>query len=223
MIEINWRDLRRNRVAMAGAVAAGAACLCPLFGAPAEAADRQIQVEWSNPEIKEFAASPARSLAASVLPAEAARIAKLKLPVLGFERPPQQLTRSLAVGAAPTPARSLVMDDENPVWYQIIERYGDITVTIDADLRLQEDLQPSAKLYGKLPKPDETTPVDIIDGTSEPGMTGAIAQYTVYKYPNVPYRVTIECNEKSIDYCRNVGSVNQDQQFLKLISAEPPK
>lgn len=193
--------------------------VCGLAAGVASAADRQIQVEWSNPELKNFATSPARGLAANVLPADASRIAKLKLPVLGFERPPQQLTRSLSVGANPKPDRSLVMDDENPVWYQIVERYGDITVTIDADLRLQEELPPSAKIYGQLPKPDETTPVNVVDGATEPGMEGAMASYTVFKYPNVPYRVVIECNAKAIDYCRNVGSVNQDQQFLKLIAA----
>ncbi len=203
---------------------AAVALIAPVLAADtAAAADRQIQVEWNNPDLKNFATSPTRGLAQSVLPADAARVSKLKLPVLGFDKPPQQLTRSLAVGALPTPERKLIMDEENPIWYQIIERYGDITMTIEADLRLQQELPPSAKIYGKTPGNESMSPVSVMDGSLEPGMEGAIAEYTVYRYPNVPYRVTIECMGNSVAYCQNPEAITRDSDFLKLISAREPK
>lgn len=203
---------------------AAVALFAPVLAAgSAAAADRQIKVEWNNPDLKNFATSPTRGLAQSVLPADAARVSKLKLPVLGFDKPPQQLTRSLAVGANPAPERKLIMDEENPIWYQIIERYGDITLTIEADLRLQQELPPSAKVYGKTPGNESMSAVSVMDGSLEPGMEGAIAEYTVYRYPNVPYRVTIECMGNSVPYCQNPEAIARDSDFLKLISAREPK
>ena len=57
-----------------------------------------------------------------------------------------------------------------------------------------------AKVFGRIPAPDENVKVQVIDGDSEPGLEGAIAEYTVYKYPNIPYRVTIECEKRTREY-----------------------
>ncbi len=196
-----------------------------LPGIAAEA-PRTLSVDWSSSDIKNYVSEAQRGTRASVMPDDESRLSKLKLPVIGFERVPSLLNNSLAPGArsaAAAPARTLVMDEEQPVWYQITERYDGITVSVDADLRLQEELPPSAKVFGRIPAPDENVKVQVIDGDSEPGLEGAIAEYTVYKYPNIPYRVTIECEKRTREYCRNPASITKDSQFLKLISARPPQ
>lgn len=190
---------------------------------PALAGQQMLSVDWKQPEIKAYVAEAASGKRASVMPADEARLSTLKLPVLGFARAPGELTRSLGTSAAPSPKRKLIMDDENPVWYQLVERYDGITISIDADLRLQEDLPPSAQVFGRIPGPDSTSKVSVIDGSTEPGMTGAVAEYTVFKYPNIPYRVTIECTEKMREYCRNPSAITRDSDTLKLISARPPE
>lgn len=201
------------------------AAIAPMLGAAttATAEQKMLSVDWQRSDIKSFVDDAKAGRSPSVLPQEEGRLSKLKLPVLGFARPPSELTQSLGVSAAEAPQRTLVMDDDNPVWYQLTEQYEGIMISIDADLRLQGELPPSAKVFGRIPAPDTTTPVQVIDGTTEPGMTGAVAEYTVYKYPNIPYRVTIECNEKMRDYCRNPASIVRDSETLKLISARPPQ
>ncbi len=205
------------------AAAALAGLAAALTAASAAQAQSSLTVDWSKPEIRSFVDDKARGVAPTALAQEQDRLGKLKLPVLGFARPPAQLTRSLGVSAAAAPKSKLVMDDDNPVWYHIVERYDGITITVDADLRLQENLPPSAKVYGRVPPPDSTTKISVIDGTTEPGMDGAVAEYTVYKFPNIPYRVTIECQKKAIDYCRNPEAITKDSDTLKVISARPPQ
>lgn len=202
---------------------AAIACQMGLAGAVGAAEQQMLSVDWKQPDIKAFVADAAAGRNPSVLPQEEGRLSKLKLPVLGFQRPPTELTQSLGVTAAEAPQRSLVMDDDNPVWYQLTEEYDGILISIDADLRLQGELPQGAKVFGRIPAPDTTTPVQVIDGSTEPGMTGAVAEYTVYKYPNIPYRVTIECNEKMREYCRNPAAIVRDSATLKLISARPPQ
>lgn len=202
-----------------------AAALLSATAMDARAADKpaSLAVDWSHADIKKFVEDQKSGAKASVLPDDEARLAKLKLPVVGFERVPTLLTNSLGIAAADGPARELVMDEDEPIWYHITERYDGITISVDADLRLQEDLPPSAKVFGRIPLPDENVKVQVIDGTSEPGLEGAIAEYVVYRYPNIPYRVTIECEKRTRDYCRNAGSIAKDSAFLKLISARPPQ
>jgi hypothetical protein len=182
-----------------------------------------FSVDWGNSEIKSFVKDRMDNPRPSVLPQDEARLSRLQLPVLGFERAPSTVANSFAVGPVPEAKRTLVMDDKNPVWYQLIERYGDVTITIDADLRLQEDLPAGAQVYGRTPVVGEPVQVSILDGTTEAGMEGAIAEFVVYKYPNIPYRVTIECAKRSRDVCRDPNAIAKDSEFLKLLSARPPQ
>lgn len=211
---IDWGNTARALCCLAIAAASGSA--------PSHAQQKMLSVDWKAPEIRTFVEEAKSGTRSSAMAQDEGRLSKLQLPVLGFARAPAQLTRSLGTSAAPAPDRKLMMDEENPVWYTIIERYEGITISVDADLRLQDELPPSAKVFGKLPTPDSTTKVSVIDGTTEPGMEGAVAEYTVYKYPNIPYRVTIECEKKAIDYCRNPSSITKDSETLKLISVGRP-
>jgi hypothetical protein len=189
---------------------------------PVAAQQKSISVDWGNADIKAHVEGRANNSIAAALPEQEARISKLKLPVLGFDRVPQQAASAFGLSASAKPKRKLVMDDANPVWYQITERYGDVTITVEADLRLQADIPQGAKIFGGTPGAGKISPITVVDETTEPGMQGAIAEYTIYRYPNVPYRVTIECSKAKRDYCRNTDAIAKDQLALKLISARPP-
>jgi hypothetical protein len=216
------KGLHVMRVSGAALMLMGLACA---GASAAVAADntRSIAVEWGNSEIKDFVSDQARGLRPSLLPNDEAKLARLKLPVLGFAATPSAVANSFGVDKAPAPQRNLVIDDDNPVWYSLVERYDDITIVVDADLRLQGDMPPGAKVYAAQPQPGGPVEVSVIDSASEPGLEGAIAEFTVYKYPNIPYRVTIECTKKSREVCRNAAGLAKDVDLLKLISARPPK
>jgi hypothetical protein len=189
---------------------------------PAAAQQKSIAVDWGNSDIKAYVKGRSENAIAAALPDQEARLSKLKLPVLGFERVPEQAASAFGLNASARPKRKLVMDDANPVWYQITERYGDVTITVEADLRLQGDIPQGAKVFGGTPGANKMSPISIMDDTTEPGFQGAIAEYTVYRYPNVPYRVTIECTKAKRDYCRDKDAIAKDQNALKLVSARPP-
>lgn len=187
----------------------------------ASAQTGQISVNWDDPEIKRFQSQArTRTLGANAL--FDPRMAKLKLPVLGYEKPMPKV-RS-AFGVAPRARRSLTMDEGNPVWYEISYDYGDdIKVTVEADLRVQTKLPPSAKVY--TPPRNfaiDDTDISVFDGRSEVGMIGAIAEFKVYRFGQVPYTVTIECSEKQKAVCQDVKALQRDKKFLRLISARPP-
>jgi hypothetical protein len=189
---------------------------------PASAQQDQIKVDWGNTEISAYVREQATNPRPAFMPDQAGRMSRLQLPVLGFERPPAAVISAVGVGRTPEAKRKLVMDDANPIWYHLIERYGDITVIIDADLRLQEKLPPGARVF--IPGTDESKPVEVnvIDSTTEPGMPGSVAEFTIRKF-NVPYRVTIECNKAAREVCRNPEAIARDSQLLKLLSARPPQ
>jgi hypothetical protein len=62
----------------------------------------------------------------------------------------------------------------------------------------------------------------VFDERSEEGMEGAIAEYTVYKFGQVPYKVTIECSKQNKAHCKDIAVIAKDKDLLKLISARPP-
>lgn len=206
------------RSVVAGAmVAAGA-----LAVAWAQQPQRSISVDWADPEIKQYMntrqSNPPRSLKAG----DESKLSKLKLPVLAFDRPPGTVNRALGVSAAPPPERKIVMDEAEPVWYHIIDKYKDVTITIDADLRIQQQVS-NTPIF--LPPPSATAEptVSITDERVEEGMEGLIAEYTVYKFGNVPYRITVECSKERKEFCKDPKQLLQDREVLRIISARPPQ
>lgn len=207
-------------LALATMVAAGVVAVA--WAQQPKQPQRSISVDWSDPEIKTFIqtrqSNPPRSLKAG----DEAMLSKLKLPVLAFDRPPGTVTRALGVTNVPPPERKIVMDDAEPVWYHIIDTYKDVTITIDADLRVQQQLT-NTPIY--LPPPTATAEptVSILDERVEEGMEGLIAEYTVYRFGNVPYRITVECSRQSREFCRDPKQLLQDREVLRIISARPPQ
>lgn len=188
-----------------------------------QAAGKLIEVQWSDPEIRSFVASNAapRSLG----PAADDQLAKLKLPVLAFEATPGVVEKTFRLGPRPVTERDVVMDEENPVWYQLVERHGDITVSVSADLRVQHEFSPDEfPIYENTSRgasPQTGPVVSVFDDRESGGEEGYLAEYTITRY-GVPYTVTIECTEAAKDECRDTTQIAKDAELLKLIRATPP-
>ena len=197
-----------------------------LFAAgQAVAADDLLAVEWGNSEIQNFvkdqAASPRRSLG----PEADNKLAKIKLPVIGFDGIPGVVQNTFRIGPKPEAERNVVTDDDNPVWYQITERYGDVTVSVEADLRVQHEVGPDYPVYGNTRQgaaPQSGAEVSIFDEQNEEGMEGIIAEYTVMRF-GIPYTVKIECSAEAKEQCRDTAQIAKDAEGLKILEANPPK
>src|SRR5262245_54899167 len=88
----------------------------------ASAQEKSIQVEWQNPEIAAFVRDRAANPPASLGPGspDEAKLARLKLPVLAFDAPPATASNAFATGARPQLDRTIITDDADPVWFQIV-------------------------------------------------------------------------------------------------------
>ena len=187
------------------------------------AANDLIEVQWNDPEIKSFVASNAQPR--SLGPTADDQLAKLKLPVLAFEATPGVAEKTFRLGPRPAAERDVVMDEENPVWYQIVESYGDVTVSVSGDLRVQHQFSPDAfpiyenKSRGAAPAAGPV--VSVFDDTASGGEEGFLAEYTITRF-GVPYTVTVECTEAAKDECRDTTQISKDSDLLKLIRATPP-
>lgn len=215
-----------SRKGLSSPAASQTALLAALVGlaiSPAGAADKLLEVQWSDPEIKNFVASstPPRSLG----PTADDQLSKLKLPVLAFDATPGIVEQTFRLGPRPATERDVVMDEENPVWYQIVENYGDVTVSVSADLRVQHEFAPDKfpvyenKERGAAPQAGPT--VSVFDDRPSGGEEGYLAEYTIVKY-GVPYTVTVECSEVAKAECSDTTQIAKDSELLKLIRATPP-
>ena len=203
-----------------------AAALYLLLPQPVLAQEKRIQVDWQSPEIAAFVQDRTANPPVSLGPGspDAAQLARLKLPVLAFDTPPATASNAFATGERPQLARTIITDDADPVWYQIVDRYGDMTITVEADLRVQHQFPANFPLYGPSSQGASVEPqVSVFDERTEEGMEGAIAEYTVYKFGQVPYRVTIECTQRNKAQCKDIAAISKDRELLKLISARPPQ
>src|SRR5262245_29624897 len=186
--------------------------------------DNLIGVDWQNPEITAFVANRATNPSVSVDAGQEAKLSRLKLPVLGFDTPPSLVTNAFALEQRPALNRNIVMDEKQPVWYQITDRYGDLTISVEADLRIQQEFPADYPVYGTGAQGAGVEPqVSVFDERTEEGMEGAIAEYTVYKYPQIPYKVTIECTPRTKATCKDIATIAKDRDWLTIISARPPQ
>ncbi|HRN88365.1 hypothetical protein [Hyphomicrobium sp.] len=188
------------------------------------AAGKLIAVEWTDPEIKSFV-SERRDAARSLGPTADDQLAKLQLPVLAFDSTPGIVEKTLNIGPRPAVERDVVMDEAEPVWYQLVERYGDVTVSVSADLRVQHEFPEGAiKLYtdeSRGAAPTAGPAVSVFDETDYGGEEGFLAEYTITRF-GVPYTVTVECSEEAKDQCRDTTQISKDSELLTLIRANPP-
>jgi hypothetical protein len=189
------------------------------------AADKLIPVQWTDPEIKSFVSANASNPPRSLGPTADDQLAKLKLPVLAFEATPGIAENTFRIGPRPATERDVVMDEENPVWYQIVERFGDVTVSVSGDLRIQhvfpEGTFPIYENTSRGAAPQAGPTVSVFDDRNEGGEEGYLAEYTITRF-GVPYTVTVECTLEAKDECRNTTQISKDSELLKLIRATPP-
>jgi hypothetical protein len=180
-----------------------------------------IRVEWNDPELKRFKAAP-RLESASRGGSE--KLAGLRLPVLAFTETPELVRNALGADAKPVKPRTVVTDAATPVWYHIVDTYGDISITVDADLRINH-VNDSEQQIKRRPltldglKNGGKTKISIFDGAKEEGLEGVMVEYTIHKFPDIPYTVTIECRGATKAQCRDVATITRDQALLKVISS----
>jgi hypothetical protein len=209
-----------------GALLAGLAVTGLVAAAPREAAGKEnlLAVEWTNPEIESFVKEQATAPRRSLGTAADDKLSKVKLPVIAFGAIPGLVENTFRIGPKPAAERDVVVDEKNPVWYQIIERYGDMTVSVEADLRVQHEFPESYPVYDDARRgagPQAGPNVSVFDDENEDGVDGLIAEYTVTKF-GIPYTVTIECSAAAKAQCHDTGQISKDSELLKLVRANPP-
>ena len=200
----------------------GAAVLAGLllFPAAAGAQEARLTYDRNDADIQAFRAQ--NSVSPRALAPEESDLTSIQIPVLAFDAVPGLVQRSLAPGEAPQRERSVVTNPDDPVWYTIEDNYGDITITVKADARISHTFPENYPVAVAVPDgTSRAAGISVLDRDTEPGFEGLIAEYTVYKFPNIPYTVTIECSEHLRQQCRDLGVLAQDQDSLRLIAVPP--
>jgi hypothetical protein len=179
-----------------------------------------LKIDLNDSELVAFRASPGARSAA-----DDPRLAGLQIPVLAFDGVPQIVKNVAGPEAKPTKPRSVITDAKQPFWYHLVDTYEGISIAVDADRRINQEVGKSFQIgppklgaeaaLGTKAKPK----ISILDNHSEEGMEGMLIEYTVQKYPDIPYTVTIECSGKAKAQCKDVGVIANDQALLKLIAA----
>jgi hypothetical protein len=199
--------------------------LALLAATPAFAQDQLLSVDWASPDIAAFVSERAEAVARGAAPVAPSRLDKVRLPVLAFEGAPGLVQNSFpGLGPQPAGTRSVHTDETNPVWYQIVDTYGDVTVSVAADLRVQHTFGADFPVYPTTGPGAAATAgpeVSVFDENDEQGMEGSIAEYTVTRF-GVPYTVTIECTAATKAQCQDIAQIAKDSALLKLIAATPP-
>jgi hypothetical protein len=180
-----------------------------------------LRVDWNDPELKRFKAGPQLE---SAVRGGSDKLAGLRLPVLAFDGTPELVRNALGASAKLVKPRVVVTDPTTPVWYHIVDNYGDISITVDADLRINHVNDSDAQIKRRPLsleglKNGGKTRISIFDGAKEEGLEGVMVEYTIHKFPDVPYTVTIECRGAAKAQCRDVATITRDQALLRVISA----
>lgn len=202
---------RRSHGSACGAVAALLAALC-LAAGPLAAASL-IEVDTAHPDLMKLrAAAPPPGLA----PAERSRLDKLKLPVL---LPDPAATRQ-AAGVEVAPKPTILTDENDPVWYHAETDLGGVSISVEADLRVQHEFPEGYAVYGDKgasgAAPEASEPLH--GAKEEEGMANLVGQVTVTRY-NVPYTITVTCDAPDTDKCRAAERMARDGSILKLFAA----
>ncbi len=198
---------------------AGAVAALMMLPARAQAQQERLAYDRNDADIQAFRARNAA--APRTLQPEESDLHSIEIPVLAFDAVPGLVQRSLAPGEAPQRERSVVTDPDNPVWYAIQDNYDGITITVKADARIIHTFPEGYPIAAAPADPPRAAGISVLDRDVEPGAEGLVAEYTIYKFPNIPYTVTIECAEHLREQCRDLGLLAQDQDNLRLIAVPP--
>jgi hypothetical protein len=198
-----------------------AAVLAASFGLPTAARGQDARLTYDRDDADIRAFRTQRSVAPRSLAPEESDLNTIQIPVLAFDAVPGLVQRSLTPGEPAQRERSVVTNPSDPVWYTIEDDYGDITITVKADARISHAFSEGFPVASESAGTSRGSGISVLDRDTEPGLEGLIAEYTVYRFPNIPYTVTIECAERLREQCRDLGLLAQDQDSLRLIAVPP--
>jgi hypothetical protein len=179
-----------------------------------------LSVDTSDPAIKQFKAKSGAQPEAVAAPDELHKAVRgLKVPVLDLTKPPSlPATHGQAPMAVPSPPKLTVSADETGKnWYSITREYSNpkVTITISADLRVQN----APKNFVASRKNKNT--MEIIPSPRRPSKDEDFpaARVTLYRFPNVPYVIDVECSLESRYVCESKQMLAKLTKSLGLIEA----
>lgn len=182
-----------------------------------------LRVDWADAEILAFKRGGTAGIAQVGL--DAAQLKAVHLPVLAFTSIPQIVKNVAGPDAKPVKPRLLTTDVLHPDWYHLVDTYEGISIAVDADRRINHQVDEKFQIGSSKNGAEATLGgkgkprISIFDGSQEEGMEGLIIEYTVQKFPDIPYTVTIECAMKAKSQCKDLAVVAKDQALLGLIAA----
>lgn len=146
----------------------------------------------------------------------------LKLPVLGFDKLSEAAAPEIRGVVEAEPAVRLYYDKENPAWYRTVTDYGDVAITIHADLRKWDDeagkaLEAAAKEENEL-KPDDVTVTTEQDAAT--GLEITVARYVIRKF-NVPYSISLRCKPPAKGQCEDKARIASEIASLEVQGGVP--
>ena len=97
-------------------------------------------------------------------------------------------------------------------WYTILHTCPGMTISITADLRVQTNLDTAIpEAY------NQSTVITPASGNrrEEGGLTASI---TTYRFPNIPYHITVECTERTKKACTEEQELRALLSNIKLVS-----
>jgi hypothetical protein len=182
-----------------------------------------LRVDWADAEIVAFKRSGTVGAASAGL--DGSQLQRVHLPVLAFTGIPQIVKNVAGPEAKPLKPRLLTTDPTHPDWYHLVDTFEGITISVDADRRINHQVDKKFQIGAAKDGAEATlggkgkARISIFDGSQEEGMEGLVIEYTVQKFPDIPYTVTIECAAKAKSQCKDLAVVTKDQALLGLIAA----
>lgn len=182
-----------------------------------------LRVDWADAEILAFKRGGTAVAAQAGL--DSAQLKAVHLPVLAFSGIPQIVKNVAGPDAKPIKPRLLTTDATHPDWYHLVDTYEGITIAVDADRRINHQVDKKFQIGAAKDGAEATlggkgkARISIFDGSQEEGMEGLMIEYTVQKFPDIPYTVTIECASKAKSQCKDLAVVAKDQALLAIIAA----
>jgi hypothetical protein len=171
-----------------------------------------LSVDTSDPAITEFKQRGRESLS-SLAPIELLKsLEGLKIPVLDFTKQPEFFTTKFKV--LKQSKLTFSADDKEKVWYSITREYKQpgVLLTISGDLRVQGRIGSEAKAA---PARVEILAAGVKGNKDEDFIA---AQINLYRYPNIPYVIDVECNSEYRFICADKAILATLPESLGLIA-----
>jgi hypothetical protein len=157
----------------------------------------------SDPAIQAF---KKKGISASAAPNELLKaVSGLKIPVLDISRLASELGKAKLL---------FVVDDEEKLWYSITREFTNpnIAITVSSDLRIQTQMK---DFSGRPVAKDEIKPA--VKSVANEDFIAA--QIILYRFPNIPYVIDVECTPSSRALCSDKRFLSRISRDVELISS----